>query len=167
MNRILVVEDDVHAIKLYQGLLEKAGFQVTTATSGKEMFPALEKAKPDIILLDVILQDSNGLDLCRQLKKSPDYADVKVLMVSGIQVSPSSIAHGIDIGADDYLKNPFDLQELLSRIKNLLKRKLLEKELKENNQQLQRLSNHLQNKRKKEKCAGRTMTFRQSFNEGD
>jgi signal transduction histidine kinase len=151
MNKILVVEDDPHAIKLYRVLLERAGFSVTVAINGKQMGAAIEKEKPDIILLDVMLPDSNGLELCSEVKKNPAYTSIKILLISGTQVSASNIAHGIDIGADDYLKKPFDLQELLSRIKNLLKLKRVEEELRNNNKQLTRLSHHLQNIREEER----------------
>jgi signal transduction histidine kinase len=151
MNRILIVDDDPHAIKLYLVLLERAGFAVTVAINGTQMFAAIEKEKPDIILLDVILPDSNGLELCSEVKNNSAYSGIKILLISGIQVSASSIAHGIDIGADDYLKKPFDPQELLSRIKNLLKLKRVEEELRNNNKQLTRLSHHLQNIREEER----------------
>lgn len=151
MDRILVVDDDPVIIKLYQIILIKEGFEVTTATNGEQLMLAIKAPKPDIILLDVILPDATGLDLCSRIKNNPAHWDIKIILVSGMEVSPSQVAEGIGIGADDYLVKPVDSKELLARIKNCLKLKKAEAELKDKNKELKDLANHLQNIREEER----------------
>jgi signal transduction histidine kinase len=151
MGRILVVDDDPVIIRLYQIILTKAGFTLTVARSGEELLAAIVVEKPDVIVLDVILPDHTGLDLCYRLKSDPEYLDIKIILVSGTEISPSKVADGIDIGADDYLVKPFDPKELLARIKSCLKLKKAEEELKDKNKELKDLSNHLQNVREEER----------------
>lgn len=151
MARILVVDDDPVIIKLYQIILVKAGFELSVAVNGEQLLAALKLQKPDVIVLDVVLPDHTGLDLCARIKKDPEYQGIKIILVSGTAVSPSKVADGINIGADDYLVKPFDPKELLSRIRNCLKLKIAEEELKDKNQQLKALSNHLQHVREEER----------------
>ena len=151
MESILVVEDDTVASMLYRGVFEKAGFSVEVADNGKQMMLALDRHTPDVILLDVMLPDANGMELCSQFKKNERYTGTKVLMVSGIQIRPTQVAKGIDTGADDYLTKPFHQKELLARVRNLVKIKQIEEQLRNKNTQLQKLSGYLQNKREEER----------------
>lgn len=151
MDSILVVDDDATARMLYQGVLEKEGFTVSMAATGKEMLLAIDEQKPDIILLDVILPDVSGLELCYKIRKDAKYAGMKILMVSGIQVRPAQVAKGIDTGADDYLTKPFDQKELVARVRNLLKLQQVEEQLRDKNMQLQKLSGYLRNTREEER----------------
>ena len=151
MARILLVDDDPIIIKLYQIILKKADFTVDVATTGEAMMLAVNNQKPDLVLLDVVLPDCTGLELCSRLKNTPEYADIKIILVSGTEVTSLHVAEGIDIGADDYLVKPFDAKELMARIKNWLKLKMTEDELKDKNIELKKLSNHLQNIREEER----------------
>lgn len=151
MENILVVEDDAVASMLYRGVLEKAGFSVTVADSGKQMMQALNNYIPDLILLDVMLPDANGMELCGLLKKNEQYRSAKVLMVSGIQIRPIQVAKGIDTGADDYLTKPFHQKELLARVRNLVNLRQVEEQLRNKNTQLQKISGYLQNQREEER----------------
>ncbi len=151
MESILVVEDDTVASTLYRGVFEKAGFSVEVADNGKQMMLALDRYTPDVILLDVMLPDANGMELCSQFKKNERYRSTKVLMVSGIQIRPTQVAKGIDTGADDYLTKPFHQKELLARVRNLVKLKQIEEQLRNKNTQLQKISGYLQNKHEEER----------------
>ncbi len=151
MANILLVDDDALIIKLYQVILRAAEFDVDIAMSGHEMWQGMEKKKPDVILLDVVLPDFNGLELCSKIKRHPQYLNTKIILVSGEEVSPVQIAQGIDLGADDYLVKPFHPKELLARVKNCLKLKNIEEELRDKNQELKDLSNYLQNIREEER----------------
>jgi signal transduction histidine kinase len=151
MPRILIVDDDPVIIKLYQVILRKEGFEMDIAETAEDMLKAIERQKPDIILLDVILPDGTGLELCTQLKKNPEYVGVKIILVSGMEITPAQVAEGIETGADDYLTKPFDPKELLARIKNCLKLKIVEEELRDKNTELQQLAKHLQNVREEER----------------
>jgi len=151
MDRILVVDDDPVIIKLYQIILKKGGFDIEAATCGQEALTAINKQKPDVILLDVILPDYSGLELCRQIKGNPECIGIKIILVSGMEISPAQVAEGIELGADDYLVKPFDHKELLARIKNCLKLKKVEEALRDKNNELKELSIHLQNVREEER----------------
>jgi signal transduction histidine kinase len=151
MPRILIVDDDPVIIKLYQVILRKEGFEMDIAETAEDMLKAVERQKPDIILLDVILPDGTGLELCTQLRKDPEYVGVKIILVSGMEITPAQVAEGIETGADDYLTKPFDPKELLARIKNCLKLKIVEEELRDKNTELQQLAKHLQNVREEER----------------
>lgn len=151
MANILLVDDDALIIKLYQVILRAAEFDVEIAMSGAEMWKSVENKKPDVILLDVVLPDCNGLDLCKKIKEHPLYLNTKIILVSGEEVSPVQIAQGIDLGADDYLVKPFHPKELLARVKNCLKLKTVEEALRDKNQELKDLSNYLQNIREEER----------------
>lgn len=153
MARILIVDDDPVIIKLYQIILKKEGFDIEIARTGAALLNAVAKQKPDVILLDVILPDDNGLNLCSELKKNKEYAGIKIILVSGMEISPSQVAEGIDTGADDYLIKPFDPRELMARIKNCLKLKAVEEELRDKNKELIDLSIHLQHVREEERKA--------------
>jgi len=151
MDRILVVDDDPVIIKLYQIILKKGGFDIDVATCGEDALTIIAEQKPDIILLDVILPDYSGLELCRQIKGRPECIGIKIILVSGMEISPAQVAEGIELGADDYLVKPFDHKELLARIKNCLKLKKVEEALRDKNNELKELSVHLQNVREEER----------------
>lgn len=151
MDRILVVDDDPVIIKLYQIILKKEGFDIDIAICGEDALTAVGKQKPDVILLDVILPDYSGLELCSQIKANPNCIGIKIILVSGMEISPVRVAEGIELGADDYLVKPFDHKELLARIKNCLKLKKVEEALRDKNNELKDLSVHLQNVREEER----------------
>jgi DNA-binding response OmpR family regulator len=151
MPRILLVDDDAVIIKLYQIILKGTEFELEIAPTGKDMLLAIGKQKPDVILLDVVLPDSSGLDLCSKIKNDPTFTGTKIILVSGQEISPVQIAQGIEMGADDYLVKPFHPKELLARVKNCLKLKTIEEALRDKNKELKDLSNHLQHVREEER----------------
>lgn len=117
MKKILIVEDD-ETIRLgLKYYLEQEEFQVLESENCKNTLPLLEK-NPNIILLDVNLPDGNGFDLFEQIKKVKDIP-VIFLTANDLEVS---VVRGLDMGADDYITKPFKARELVSRIKNVLRR---------------------------------------------
>ena len=118
MDKILIVEDDIGIISGLCRLLDSEGFY-TCPTSGRtEALAALDKEKFDLVLLDISLSDGNGYSLCSTIKGQGD-TPVIFLTASGDE---GSIVAGFDIGADDYIQKPFKPRELISRIKNVLRR---------------------------------------------
>lgn len=118
MNRILLVEDDFYLAKNIRLLLEKEGYRVSTAENVSLAKLQLEKEKPDLLLVDVMLPDGNGYEICdyvRSKKQQP------IIMISA-KDDEESIVKGLEIGADDYVTKPFKPRELLSRIKANLRR---------------------------------------------
>jgi DNA-binding response OmpR family regulator len=121
MSTILVVDDDVDVSTTVKKSLNKAGYQVTCATSGQAALQVLSSVRPDLILLDIALPELDGIELCRQLRLNPITASLPILFltVSGDMQSKTA---AFNAGADDYMVKPFDLQELNLRIKALLLR---------------------------------------------
>ncbi len=120
---ILVVDDDPKICLLLRRALTYAGYRVHEARTGKEALEVAEAAKPDLIILDVMLPDISGFEVCRQLRAAG--AEVLILMLTA-RDEVSDKVRGLDSGADDYLVKPFSLEELLARVRALLRRRLQE-----------------------------------------
>ena len=119
--RILVVEDEPAQAEMISYNLEKEGFRVVLATDGQQ---ALEKAKlesPDLVLLDWMLPEVSGIDVCRKLRADRDLHAIPIIMVTARGEEDDRV-RGIDTGADDYLVKPYSPRELIARIKALLRR---------------------------------------------
>ena len=121
--RILIVEDEADIQSLIQRYFNKRGFTVQCAGCGKQMHKQLEQHTFDIILLDVCLPGVSGFDLLKQIKAQTQSA---VIMLTGQANTEQRIA-GLNLGADDYLPKPFDLDELQARVNAVLRRKTAEK----------------------------------------
>jgi two-component system, OmpR family, response regulator len=115
---ILVVEDDAALRVLLIRTLRENGYQAVGAGSGAEMWRAMDDAKFDLILLDVMLPGTSGLDLCRTLRKD---SDVPVIMLSARGEEMDRVL-GLELGADDYIPKPYGAKELLARIRAILRR---------------------------------------------
>ena len=118
MDKILIVEDDIGIISGLCRLLDSEGFYACPTSGRTEALAALDKEKFDLVLLDISLSDGNGYSLCSTVKGRSDIP-VIFLTASGDE---GSIVAGFDIGADDYIQKPFKPRELISRIKNVLRR---------------------------------------------
>ncbi len=117
--RILLVEDEDHLLKTISLNLELEGYEVQTATNGIEALKAFRKENFNLIILDVMLPEMNGFDVCEQIRKENTKVPVLFLTAKG---SSSDKIQGLTLGADDYLTKPFNLEELLLRIRILVKR---------------------------------------------
>jgi two-component system OmpR family response regulator len=117
-DQIVVVDDDAETRDLLQQYLQKQGYRVTTAADGKGLWKALDKASPDLVVLDVMLPGQDGLELCRDLRSR---SDIPVIMLTARGEETDRIV-GLEMGADDYLAKPFNPRELLARIKSVLRR---------------------------------------------
>jgi DNA-binding response OmpR family regulator len=113
---VLVVNDYAGNLFLSTTLLQAAGYESLEATTGKECLEILEAHHPDLVLLDVMLPDMSGIDICRQIKNDKDLKDIFVILVSGIQVSSEHQADGLDVGADGYITRPISNKEFLARV---------------------------------------------------
>ena len=120
MNRILVVEDNAQLRKYVHSTLERAGYLVTTAGSGEAAFSRLRYENFDLVLLDLMLGDTHGLEILRLIRRQND--SLPVIIVSTCMDVEVKV-DGFEIGCDDYLTKPFYSEELLSRVKRLLKRR--------------------------------------------
>jgi len=119
-DHILVVDDDPEIRSLLSSYLQDNGYRVTSAADGKGMWKALAAGQPDLIVLDLMLPDEDGLQLCRALRGGPK-AELPVIMLTARGEDVDRIL-GLEMGADDYLPKPFNPRELLARIKGVLRR---------------------------------------------
>jgi len=115
---ILIVDDDLEIRQLLARYLTEQGFQVTTANSGSKMNQALAKRTHDLVVLDVMLQDASGLDLCRALRSQ---STTPIILLTALKEDIDRIV-GLELGADDYVSKPFNPRELLARIRAVLRR---------------------------------------------
>lgn len=118
MKEILIVDDDADLSFIISEMLESYGYKVTTTESGESAFNLLSKHTYHLILLDINLPDTTGLELCRELRR---VSQVPVIFASA-RTSESDRITGFDIGGDDYLPKPYSMKELLSRVNALIRR---------------------------------------------
>jgi two-component system, OmpR family, response regulator len=117
-DHILIVDDDAETRSLLLAYLQKQGYRVTTAADGRGLRKALETARPDLIVLDLMLPGEDGLVLCRDLRTR---SNLPVIMLTARGEETDRIV-GLEMGADDYLAKPANPRELLARIKSVLRR---------------------------------------------
>ncbi|MFH1904870.1 MAG: response regulator transcription factor [bacterium] len=121
-ERILTVEDDKHISKLVKYNLEKAGFQCTVTITGEEALEILDKEPVDLIILDIMLPEMDGLQVCKQIKQDKKLSAVPIIMLTAKGEEVDRIV-GFELGADDYVVKPFSPRELVLRVKAILKRR--------------------------------------------
>jgi DNA-binding response OmpR family regulator len=121
MARVLVVEDDPDIAELIRRYLRKSGFDVDVRSTGREALQSITADAPDLIVLDLMLPQMNGLDVCRAVRADDGTASTPIIMVTARAEESERIA-GLDLGADDYLGKPFSPGELVARVRALLRR---------------------------------------------
>ena len=119
MIHILVAEDDKHARKLLETVLKREGYEVLTAQDGEEVLTTLERHHVDLILLDIMMPKMDGYEVARQLREAN--FNLPILMVSAKQL-PEDKKKGFIVGTDDYMTKPIDVEEMLLRVRALLRR---------------------------------------------
>lgn len=122
-GRILAVDDDLMNLKLVSAALGREGFEIVTATDGKEGYQKAEELLPDLIILDVMMPEMDGYQVCSQLRKNPKTANIPVMMLTSLSSVEQKIK-GFDAGADDYLAKPFVPDELIAHVRALMRRKV-------------------------------------------
>ncbi len=120
MKRILVVEDEPHICSFLKRGLTFKGFEVAVTTTGEQALKVLQDDTPDLVVLDIMLPDIDGFEVCRRLRMD-GYTTLPVLMLTAKDDLSAKIT-GLDSGADDYITKPFDFEELLARIRAALRR---------------------------------------------
>jgi two-component system, OmpR family, alkaline phosphatase synthesis response regulator PhoP len=120
-SRIAVVEDEEDIREILEYSLSREGFAVETANDGASGLEMVKKSNPDLVLLDLMLPDIDGLEICRQLKSSEATRDIAIIMVTA-KGEESDIVLGLGLGADDYVPKPFSNKELVARVRSVLRR---------------------------------------------
>ncbi len=118
---ILIVEDELEIAELVRFHVEREGFEGRIVQSGRIALQVIEKERPGLILLDLMLPDLDGLEVCRRLKYKAETRNIPILIVSA-KGDEADIVAGIELGADDYVTKPFSPKVLMARIKNVLRR---------------------------------------------
>ena len=128
MNKILVVDDEKPIVDIIVGYLKRESFSVITAYDGTSALQLAQKQEPDLIILDLMLPEISGWDICRTLRTK---SDVPIIMLTARDEVTDKIV-GLELGADDYVTKPFEPKELVSRVKAVLRRsqgKIIQKSL--------------------------------------
>ena len=119
MKKILLVEDEVHVVSFIKRGLSEEGFEISVAFDGKTGLDMALSGQFDLIILDIMIPEVNGIDVCKEIRKKNQ--NIPILFLTALGTS-DNIVHGLGVGADDYLVKPFKFIELVARIKTLLRR---------------------------------------------
>ncbi len=120
--KILIVEDEEDVLELVRYNLEKNGYQTESALNGRKALEKIRSTSLDLILLDLMLPEVDGLEVCRNVKKDAKTADIPVIMLTA-KGTEADIVAGLEMGADDYITKPFSPRVLMARVKAVLRRK--------------------------------------------
>ena len=120
-QRILVVDDDREIVRLTRAYLEQSGYQVLVAYDGETALHVLRRENPDLVILDLMLPDRNGLDVTRTVRRDASLAAMPIIMLTA-RVDDQDKIVGLELGADDYVTKPFNPSELMARIRAVLRR---------------------------------------------
>lgn len=122
MQQIAVVDDDQDIRALVAHHLEISGFQVKAYADGESFYADMPAFRPDLIVLDLMLPDVDGMEICKFLRKSPDHAKTPIILLTAKGEETDRVL-GLELGADDYVTKPFSPRELVARIKAVLRRR--------------------------------------------
>ena len=120
-GRILVVEDERDVVEVIEYNLAREGYEVTTASTGPDALRLTRETRPDLVLLDILVPQLNGWEVCRRLKQDPETGGIPVIMVTG-RVEEGDKVLGFEMGADDYVTKPFSPRELVARVRAVMRR---------------------------------------------
>ena len=116
MKKIVLVEDDADLFALLKYNLEKEGYSFAGSQTGKNAIALFRGEKPDLIILDIMLPDSDGLEICRAVRAHPDLAHIPIIFLTA-KGSETDRVLGLELGANDYVVKPFSIRELIARVK--------------------------------------------------
>jgi DNA-binding response OmpR family regulator len=136
---VLVADDEVHTTIMLARIFEREGYQVQSVNDGVSALDAAQKLRPDLILLDIQMPRMNGFEVLSALRENPITAGIPTIMITAKARQPSDVAHGLSLGADDYLQKPFDPRELLARAQSKIRARQLELTLQRRTQELEAL----------------------------
>lgn len=136
---VLIADDEFHTTAMLQHLFEREGYQVKAANDGVVALDMAQRMLPDLILLDINMPRMNGFDVLRLLRDEPATAVIPTIIITAKAREASDVAHGLNLGADDYVYKPFDPRELLARAQSKIRARQLEENLHRRNQELEAL----------------------------
>jgi len=118
-KKILIADDEPNIVAAIEFLLKQRGHDVYTATDGAEALSIVERIVPDLVLLDVMMPQASGYEVCQTIRRRPEWRHIKVIMLSA-KGRDSEVVRGLTLGADFYVTKPFSTRDLMSRIEGLL-----------------------------------------------
>lgn len=137
---ILVVDDDPDMLRITERLLKEQNYTIRTAVDGQTCLQSIRQHKPDLLLLDVMLPDMSGIDICKTIKKDPQLSSIFVFLLSGMKTQSENISEGLETGADGYLIKPLQKREFLARIDAAFRIIRAEKTLRESEERYRHIS---------------------------
>lgn len=136
---VLIADDEVHTTLMLERIFEREGYRIHSVHDGLSALDAARQLNPDLILLDIQMPGMNGFDVLTSLRENPSTASIPTILVTAKARQPTDVAHGLHLGADDYIYKPFDPRELLARAESKRKARKLEENLQRRTQELQAL----------------------------
>ena len=116
---VLVVDDEPNIVLSFEFLLKQVGYDVRIARDGEEALASIAEFKPGLVLLDVMMPKRDGFDVCRTIRATPDWADVRVIMLTA-RGSDGDRAQGLAAGADEYITKPFSTRDVVEKVRALV-----------------------------------------------
>ena len=136
---VLIADDESNAVMLLTRVLERDGFAVASARDGEEALEKARSLRPDLILMDVQMPKLNGFEVVRQLREETETSRIPIIFVTAAAREPSDVAHGFKLGADDYIRKPYNYHELLARAHSKMQARRLEERLQRRSEELEAL----------------------------
>lgn len=118
-KKILVADDEPNIVAALEFLLQRNGFEVMVARNGEEALQLVERAAPDLVLLDVMMPVRSGYEVCRRIRERPEWSRIKIVMLSA-KGRDAEVNKGLALGADLYITKPFSTRDLVDKVKGLL-----------------------------------------------
>lgn len=118
-KRVLIVDDEANIVAALEYLLRRSGYEVSVAATGDEALHQVEVVAPDLVLLDVMMPQKSGYEVCRRIRERPEWSAVKIVMLSA-KGREAEVSKGMSLGADLYVTKPFSNAALVARIRELL-----------------------------------------------
>jgi DNA-binding response OmpR family regulator len=118
-KKVLIVDDETNIVISLEFLMEQAGYELRIAHNGRDALEQVATFEPDLILLDVMMPEINGFDVCRRIREDPAWQNIKIIMLTakGREVE---VAKGLALGADTYITKPFSTKELLAQVRHIM-----------------------------------------------
>jgi len=118
-KKILIADDEPNIIVPLQFLMEQNGYDVHVAVSGEQVMELIENRKPDLVLLDIMLPDMDGFEVCQIIRERPEYQHIKIIFITAMG-RDVDVAKGIALGADAFITKPFSNSDVVEKVRNLL-----------------------------------------------
>lgn len=117
-RKILIVDDDTNVLRLMSYIAEEEDYTVVTVDSGAAALTTIAREHPQLVILDLVMPDISGFQICEHIRNDPDLADIKILAVTGY-AEPSNLRRILALGADEYVEKPLDVEDFLGKIRRL------------------------------------------------